>query len=73
MNAPTLQLVASSACTCCGGLGEYQERHDFGQRESFICDCALDSVADTPENQAAIRRGDYEIIPSARWRGCVEC
>ena len=71
MSAPALQLVASSACTCCGGLGEYQERHDAGQRESIVCDCALDSVADTPENQAAIRRGHFEIIPSARWRDCA--
>lgn len=70
--ADPLQLVASDACTCCRGLGEYFERHDHGASEAFICECALDSVADTPENQARIRRGEYEIVPSGRWRGCVD-
>jgi hypothetical protein len=69
--ADPLQLVASAACTCCRGLGEYSERHDGGAPEPFVCDCALDSVADTPENRARIHRGDFEIIPSACWRGCA--
>jgi len=64
METPTpIVLKSDPSCRCCHGKGFVYESHGCGMMggEQLLCDCVLELAPDTPEVDAALASGNYEI------------
>ncbi len=64
MHRKPLRLKADPNCRICKGRGSFIENHGDGMCEVMDCECVFVNAPDDEESQAAIDRGDYEIISS---------
>lgn len=61
-----IKIQASAECTTCRGRGFFSESHGNAMwgGETMVCDCVIDAAPQTPEAEAALDSGEFDVVPA---------